>query len=110
MIKLLRRHVMSELAARRFAWGAAFVLGAACPALVLKVLPEFRRLGQYRAGVRCGVGLGRARHAVPANDLSGRTRHCTGPRRRVGLTVANVTPAAQQGTASPHAWDEHLGR
>src|SRR5262249_32526322 len=41
MIKLLRRHVMSELAARRFVWGAAFVLGAACTTLVLKMLPEF---------------------------------------------------------------------
>ena len=41
MIKLWRRHVMYELAARRFAWGAAFVLGAACTTLVLKMLPEF---------------------------------------------------------------------
>ena len=49
MIKLLRRHVMSELTARRFAWGAAFVLGAACTTLVLKMLPEF--------GVWASIGL-----------------------------------------------------
>jgi hypothetical protein len=49
MIKLMRQHVMSELAARRFAWGAAFVLGAACTALVLKMLPEF--------GVWASIGL-----------------------------------------------------
>jgi hypothetical protein len=40
---------MSELAARRFAWGAAFVLGAACATLVLKMLPAF--------GVWASIGL-----------------------------------------------------
>jgi hypothetical protein len=49
MIKLLRRHVMSDLAAGRFAWGAAFVLGAACTTLVLKMLPQF--------GVWASIGL-----------------------------------------------------
>jgi hypothetical protein len=49
MIEQLRRHVMSELAARRFAWGAAFALGATCTALVLKMLPEF--------GVWASIGL-----------------------------------------------------
>jgi len=51
----LRRHVMSELAVRRFAWGAAFALGAACTALVLKMLPEF---GVWASiGVVFGVAL-----------------------------------------------------
>jgi hypothetical protein len=49
MVKLLRRHVMSELAARRFAWATAFVLGAACTTLVLKMLPEL--------GVWASIGL-----------------------------------------------------
>jgi hypothetical protein len=49
MVKLLRRHVLPELAARRFAWGAAFVLGAACTALVLKMVPEL--------GVWASIGL-----------------------------------------------------
>ena len=49
MLKLLRRHVMSELVARRFAWGVAFVLGAACTTLVLKMLLEF--------GVGASIGL-----------------------------------------------------
>jgi hypothetical protein len=49
MVKLLRGHVMSELAARRFAWAAAFVLGATCTTLVLKMLPEF--------GVWASIGL-----------------------------------------------------
>jgi hypothetical protein len=55
MIKLLRRHVISEPAARRFAWGAAFVLGAVCTTLVLKMLPE---LGVWtRIGLVSGVAL-----------------------------------------------------
>ena len=55
MIKLLRRHVISEPAARRFAWGAAFVLGAVCTTLVLKMLPE---LGVWASiGLVSGVAL-----------------------------------------------------
>jgi len=49
MKRLLARHVMSEMTARRFAWCAAFVLGATCTALILKVLPEF--------GVWTSIGL-----------------------------------------------------
>jgi hypothetical protein len=41
MSKFLRWRVLSELAARRFAWSAGFLLLAACTALVLKALPEF---------------------------------------------------------------------
>jgi hypothetical protein len=56
MVKLLRRHVMPELAARRFAWGTAFVIGTACTALVLKMLPEF---GVWASiGLVSGVALG----------------------------------------------------
>ena len=40
MIKLLRRHVVSELAARRFSWGAGFAVTAVCTVLVLKMLPD----------------------------------------------------------------------
>jgi hypothetical protein len=41
--------VVSELTARRFGWGAGFLLLAACTALVLKALPEF--------GAWSGIGL-----------------------------------------------------
>jgi hypothetical protein len=49
MMKLLRRRVMSEMAARRFAWAAGFTVLATCTALVLKALPEF--------GAAASVGL-----------------------------------------------------
>jgi len=49
MTKLLRRHVVSEMGARRFAWAAGFLLLAGCTALVLKALPEF--------GVAASAGL-----------------------------------------------------
>jgi hypothetical protein len=41
MKRFFRKHVLSELAARRFGWGAGFLLLAACTALVLKMLPVF---------------------------------------------------------------------
>ena len=40
MRRLLRRHVVSEMTARRYCWVAAFLLLAACTALVLKALPD----------------------------------------------------------------------
>jgi hypothetical protein len=49
MTRLLRLHVVSEVTARRFLWSAAFLLLAACTALVLKMLPEF--------GVGASIGL-----------------------------------------------------
>jgi hypothetical protein len=49
MKRLLRWHVASEMTARRCAWGAGFLLLAACTALVLKALPEF--------GVWSSIGL-----------------------------------------------------
>jgi hypothetical protein len=41
MMRFLRWRVASEMTARRVAWGAGFLLLAACTALVLKMLPEF---------------------------------------------------------------------
>ena len=49
MTKLLQRKVLSELAARRVAWTAGFVILASSTALVLKALPEL--------GVAASVGL-----------------------------------------------------
>ncbi len=41
MRSFVRYHIVSEMSARRFAWGSAFLIGAFCTALVLKALPEF---------------------------------------------------------------------
>jgi hypothetical protein len=49
MKKLLRWSVLSEMAARRIAWAAGFVILASSTALVLKALPEF--------GVAASIGL-----------------------------------------------------
>jgi len=49
MTNLMRRHVVSEMTARRFGWAAGFMVLASCTALVLKALPEF--------GVAASVGL-----------------------------------------------------
>jgi predicted RND superfamily exporter protein len=49
MANVLRQHVLSEEAARRFAWAAGFMILASCTALVLKALPQF--------GVAASVGL-----------------------------------------------------
>jgi hypothetical protein len=55
MKTLLRWHVVSEMTARRFCWGAAFVLLAAATALVLKALPEF---GTWNSiGIVTGLAL-----------------------------------------------------
>lgn len=45
----LQQRVLSEVAARRFAWIAGFVALASCTVLVLAALPEF--------GVAASVGL-----------------------------------------------------
>jgi hypothetical protein len=49
MTKLLHRHVVSEMAARRLGWAAGFALLAGCTTLVLKALPQF--------GVAASAGL-----------------------------------------------------
>jgi hypothetical protein len=49
MSKVLRRSVMSEMAVRRFAWTAGFVVLASYTALVLKALPGF--------GLAASIGL-----------------------------------------------------
>ena len=49
MTKLLRRHVLSEVGARRLGWAAGFGLLASSTALVLKALPDF--------GLEASVGL-----------------------------------------------------
>jgi hypothetical protein len=49
MMKVMRQHVFSEMAARRFGWAAGFGVLATCTALVLKALPEF--------GLAASVGL-----------------------------------------------------
>jgi hypothetical protein len=49
MTKLLRQHVLSEMAARRLGWVAGFAILAGCTALVLRALPEF--------GVASSIGL-----------------------------------------------------
>jgi hypothetical protein len=40
MRRVLRWHVASEMTARRFGWGAGFLLLLACTFLVSSVLPE----------------------------------------------------------------------
>jgi hypothetical protein len=49
MKRLLSWRVSSDATARRCAWGAGFLLLAACTTLVLKMLPEF--------GVWSSIGL-----------------------------------------------------
>jgi hypothetical protein len=49
MTKLFSRNVLSEMAARRLAWGLGFAVLASCTALVLKALPEL--------GLALSVGL-----------------------------------------------------
>ena len=49
MTNLLRQRVLSEMAARRFAWAAGFVILTSSTALVLKALPAL--------GVGASIGL-----------------------------------------------------
>ncbi len=53
MRTLLNRHIMSEMAARRFAWGASFGIATVCTTLVLKMLPDFNVWGSI--GLVCCI-------------------------------------------------------
>jgi len=82
MTKLLRQRVLSEMAARRFAWIAGFVLLASCTVLVLKALPEF--------GVGTSVGL------VSAVGLAWVVVGAQFPR-----VIRNPAPVPERGGAPP---------
>jgi hypothetical protein len=56
MRKLLGRQVVSEASARRICWGAAFLLLAACTALVLAALPTVKLAASIALVASVAVG------------------------------------------------------